>query len=508
MAISTNKKGSVLLINGIDISTPAEYIDDSSARDSVNFELSRNVLAKRSGTTVIGVAISTTDDIMAGRQYNRAGTLFNVRFGQSKIEYDASGTWTDLGTTLTGTTIDLVDTAIPTLSSKRILCSSNGIDGIQKWVGTGNFGLLGGSPPTPKFIQEYKTYLVTANIQGGTDVTQRVQWSDTANPEEWSTGNSGSVDLVEDGEDITGLGLFGNYITVHKKTSIYLGYLVSTTAIFRFDRKDTGAGAIANGSIVNIPGGGQLFLAQDGIRIFNGISTQLIPSKVNDEIRDTLNKDAAARAYSVLVQENDEIWIGLPIGSQTTGETVYKYNYINGTLLKDSRTSATTMWLGTGSTSATWDSLSINWDNYNERWNSGSLVAGADQINIGSTDGLTVKVDLTQTDDNSSAINAFWVTKDFQDSQERIGRWQRLELWAKGTSLTVEYSTDQGNTWVTFSGSPITLGNNYPTFDAPYVLYFDVIAQQVRFRFSDNSSTNSLGIKQFTLGYHPRELRQ
>jgi len=508
MAVTTKKKGSILLISGIDISTPAEYIEDSAARDSVNFELSRNVLTKRVGTTQIGAAISTSDDIMAGRQFKRSSTTYNVRVGQSKVEYDASGTWTDLGTTLTGTTIDLIDTAVPLLSGKGILCVANGIDGIQKWTGTGNMALLGGTPPVAKFIQEYKTYLVAANVVGGTDVSQRVQWSDTADPENWSTGNSGSVDLVEDGEDITGIGLFGNYVTIHKPTSIYLGYLVSTSAIFRFDRKDTGAGTVANGSIVNIPGGGQLFLAQDGIRIFNGISTQLIPSKVNDEIRDSLNQDKAFRAYSVLKKDNDEIWIGLPIGSQTTGETVYKYNYITGVLLKDSRANATTMWLGTSSDSSTWDDLPVTWDSYTKRWNEGALIAGSDQINIGFTDGLTVKVDPTQFDDNSSAINAFWVTKDFQDSQERIGRWQRLELWAKGTSLTVEYSTDQGNNWTTFSGSPITLSSNYPTFDSPYVLYFDIIAQQVRFRFSDNSSTNSLGIKQFTLGYHPRELRQ
>ena len=39
-----------------------------------------------------------------------------------------------------------------------------------------------------------------------------MQWCDTAKPEEWTTGNAGAVDLEEDGGDITGLSLFGNYL--------------------------------------------------------------------------------------------------------------------------------------------------------------------------------------------------------------------------------------------------------------------------------------------------------
>jgi hypothetical protein len=174
---------------------------------------------------------------MGGREFVCEGVKYNIRVGLDKIEKynDVTTSWDDITvdkTDLTGTTTDLVSTALPLLSGESIICITNGKDAIVKWNATGLCEVLGGTPPVAKFIQEYKTYLVCANIQGGVDISQRVQWSDTADPEEWSGGNSGAVDLIEDGGDITGLSLFGDYLCVHKQNSIYLGYLLVVLPYF------------------------------------------------------------------------------------------------------------------------------------------------------------------------------------------------------------------------------------------------------------------------------------
>ena len=515
MGRTYQKKGSILLIEGIDTSKPAEYINSQAVRNSENFELSRDVLTKRTGTSVLGSVVAGTDlEIMHGAELTREGVKYNVRVSPDKIQYQNSATtWSDITgsvggeAVLTAANTDLVSMAVPLLSGKRILCVTNGINDIRKWTGTGNTAVLGGSPPKAKFIQEYKTYLVCANIAGGTDISQRVQWSDTADPEEWSTGNSGTVDLEEDGGDITGLNLYGNYLAVHKTSSIYLGYLVNTTDIFRFDRKATGSGTVAHNTIVNIPTGEQVFLASDGIRVFNGITAPRIPSFVNDEIRDMLSAEFSYRSWAVLVKEKDEVWFGMPIGSQEWGETVYKFNYKKGTVLKDTRSGASAGWLGTNSTSSTWDDMEQTWDQCTDRWNNVGLAGESDQINIGDNVGYTVKVDSTQLDDNSNNINAVIETGDFQHSQDVISRWLRLELWAKGDTVTVEYSTDQGESWTAMGASPFTLSSVYPPLTSPDVFYFDVVGSTIRFRFSNNTSDESLSIKQFIVGYRPRELR-
>jgi hypothetical protein len=136
-----------------------------------------------------------------------------------------------------------------------------------------------------------------------------------------------------------------------------------------------------------------------------------------------------------------------------------------------------------------------------------SLSQDAEQINLGHTDGTVTVVDETLKADNGSNINAYFVTKDFQDSQDTISRWKQMEIWAKGGTLTVEYSTDGGDNWTEISNSPLTLTTTFPDFDSPDILYFDVVSSKIRFRFSNDTDDESLSIKQFILQYSQRENR-
>lgn len=517
MSVSTLKKGALLLLEGFDTNKPAEYIAETAASHVQNFMLDRGILTKRYGTTLKGAVVGGTARIMAGREVTIDGVKYNIRIGVDKIERWNSGTsaWVDItGTDLTGSVDDMIDTAVPLIDGQPALVITNGIDNIRKWTGTGNTQdldiALGDTIPIAKFIQEYKTYLVCANIKGGVDIDQRVQWSDTADPETWNDGNAGSTDLVEDGEEITGLNIFGDYLCVHKKTSIYLGYLVSTSAIFRFDRKTTEIGAIANQSIVNLPTGEQIFLGHDGLHLFNGVSAPVIISPVNDEIRDSLNKEYAYKAWGVLVQEKDEVWIGIPIGNQVVGETVYKYNYKTGLCYKDTRSDINTAWQASSSTSLTWDDFdnSVTWDSLIDRWNSGQLGTLAGEIHFGSSDGYTTIQDIAVTADNGVAIDCSWTSKDFENEEKgRLSRWLELQLWAKGSgTIKVEYSTDAGETYTEMSGSPLTLSDSFPSDSSPQKCYFDVVSSKCRIRLSNNTATDVVGIKQFILGYRNREL--
>jgi hypothetical protein len=452
-----------------------------------------------------------SEEIMRGCEFERAGTTYHVRIGTTNIEHYTGGDWVEItGTNLSGDTDNLVDIAFPLLSGARILCVTNGIDNVRKWTGSGNTADLGGSPPVAKFIQEYKTYLVCGNIQGGTDIGERVQWCDTANPENWSTGNSGSRDLIDDNENITGISLFGDYIAVHKKTSIYLGYLVNTSDIFKFDRKATGSGTVANQSIVNLPTGHQAFVASDGIRIFNGIVATLVDAKVNGEIRASINADRWHKCWGILVKEKDEAWFGIPIGSQTTPDTVYKYNYKTGVIYKDIRSGQTAAWrAAASSTSKTWGSTSGTWGASTEKWSDSQIGADFTSIYFGSNGGVVSKYDSDVNNDNASAIESFWESKDFESQEKgRIARWKRLEFWAKGNTVDIYYSTDEGETWTQMLDAPFTLGSSFPDDTSPDVAYFDAIGSRIRIRFENKVDGETFQLKQFILGYTDRELRR
>jgi hypothetical protein len=357
-------------------------------------------------------------------------------------------------------------------------------------------------------MTEYRDYMLTAYVTtGGNTYPTRVQWCDTSNPENWSTGNSGSKDLNDDNEDITAIKTFGEYVCVHKKNSIYLGYLVSTTAIFRFDKKSSGLGTINHATVQNLPNGLQAYLSLDGIRLFNGVSSELIPSKINEEIKESLNFQYAKYAWSLVVPELDEYWVGVPIGSSQVGDTVYKFNYNTGVTHKDKRSNIISAWSYVNAVVLTWNDIAATWDSYLDRWDSNALGVSTFIPMFGDTAGYCTYRNIAVNNDNLIANDGFWESKDFEaDEKGILARWLGAEIWALGNSVSVSYSTDGGLTWS--AETSFTLDSDYPADDSPDIYYFDVAASRCRLRFRNNTLGQTFSLKQFALRYVNREARK
>lgn len=509
------KKQSLLPILGLNPSMPAEYIDDRETPNCQNISIDRYCIQKRIGSVQIGDPNDSETEIgeriLAYRELY-AGSAHNfLRIGLTKVHSMnySDGKWTDrANAALTGTDVDRVDTALPILSGARILTFTNGVDNIRKWAGGVNDDAdLGGSPPLAKYMIDYETYLIIANVtSGGTNYPMRVQWSDTGAPETWSGGQAGSKELSEDGQDITGLSIFGNYVCVHKESAIYLGYLVDTSSVFKFDRKNTGVGTVCFATIQNLPNGEQAFLARNGIHLFNGISAPLIPSPIMDELREGINAEYLYKCWSELIEEENEYWVGVPIGSQTEPSTVYKYNYLTGRCFKDTRTNITASGRFSATSQLSWSDQVGSWKQATGKWDDIKVTALFKTVAFGDTSGVSSK----RTDypnDISTAIDAFWESKDYQSEDiGRMCRWQKIQLWAKGNSVKIEYSTDAGSTWKTIATQ--TLGADYPADSSPIELYFDAVSTKIRFRFSNNVVDEQFNLKQFIPWYTEREMAQ
>lgn len=515
----TVRKGVPLPVLGLDVSKPAEFADPRSSPDCLNMELYRTTIRKRLGTVALGASLG--ERVMAFGQLQIASTIYVVRVGATKVELlnQNAGTWSTIASApLTGTTGDRFCFAFPLLSAAKIMTFTNGVDPIRKYTGTGNDAALGGSPPKCKFMIAYRGYLVLAYIvDGGNTYTMRAQWCDTGAPEVWTGGNAGTIDLLEDEEDITGIGVFGDFITIHKDNSIYVGSLVTTSDIFRFDRKGTGVGAVANDTIKSIPTGEQIFLARDGLHLFNGITAPLIPSPVMDEMREQMNPQYVNKSWGVVVRELDEYWVGVPLGSDVEPTTVYKYNYRTGQVYKDSRSNVCAVSTYITSSQLTWNDKSGQWNSDTTEWNDVIYSALNPTLIFGETGGITTQRNPIYSD-NAAAINSFWVSKDFtiadiaQDEMGRLIRWTGIQVWAKGDSVKLEYSTDQGLNWTVIpdldGNLTFALASAYPTDASPLFGYFDVVTSQIRFRFSNSIITSSFTLEKFILYGVPREERE
>ena len=498
---------------GLDTSKPGEFLDPRATPDSFNMEMNRSIIRKRLGTVSVGSSLG--ERIMNYSELQIQNAIYVVRVGLTDIQVlnQTTRTWASIAhAALTGTQADKFSFAFPLLTGAKIMVFTNGVDVLRKFTGTGNDANLGGSPPIAKFCIAYKTYLVLAYITtGGNTYSTRLQWSDTADPENWSTGNSGSVDLVEDSQDITGLGVFGDFITVHKDSSIYVGSVVTTGEIFRFDRKATGVGAVSQDTIHNIPTGEQIFLARDGIHLFNGITAPLIQSPIMDEMREQMSPSYIYKSWGVIVRELDEYWVGVPLGSDTEPTTIYKYNYRTGQVFKDSRSVTCAGYAYDKTSQLTWNDKTNSWDSDVTRWNDVIYSALNPTIIFGDTSGNSTERSAINND-NGVAISSYWVSKDFTAGdiagaeEGRLVRWTSVQVWAKGNTVLLEYSTDGGTTWATLVG--LTLASDYPTDAAPLYGYFDVVSTQIRFRFSNATAGESFTLEKFNVYAILRELRQ
>lgn len=501
---------------GLVVDTPAEFIDARSISNCQNIEIKRNIVQKRQGADALGLTMG--ERVQNAIELESGINTYFVRVGPTKVETIDKGTlaWTSIANTaLSAAEVDQVNFAFPLIAAVKFLVFSNGVNNIRKWNGTSTDADLGGSPPKCRFLIDFKGYLILAYVTDtGTDYPSRVQWSDVGDPEEWNpaTSAAGSADLLEDSLPITGISRFGDYVAVHKESAIYLGQLLSTSEVFRFTRKETGSGTIAQGSIQNLPDGTQIFLARDGLRIFNGITSTLISSSITDELRDSISPQWGYRATSILVKDLDEYWVGIPTGSQEDPETIYKYNYRTGQVYKDSRANLTCMALYRKVGAESWDSDASAWDTDASSWNSVVDLALFKSVVFSDGDGLCT-IRSSASNDVDEAIDSIWDTKDFTaadvDETKDLGsmmRWKSMDVWMKGGSVTGYYSTDSGETWT--SMGIIYLTSSYPLDATQNIFYFDVVSSKIRFRFRNNSLSETWAMKQFVLNYSFREARK
>lgn len=509
-------------VKGLDVGAPGTLVDKNSTTNCGNVEINRYLIRKRLGGSVLGATLA--ERILAYGGFQENGVNYLLRVGPTKVQsLDASGTsWVDIHNSLLAGGDDLtVDFAFPLLSGLRVAVYTNYVNNIRKWTGTGNDSDLSGAPKC-KFLLNYKGYLMALNVDDGSPnkFRQRVQWCDVGDIEEWDESvpgsQAGAVDLLEDDLEITGGAYFGDYAAIHKANSIYLGYLTGNDDIFRFDRKETTAGTCAHKTILNLPSGNQIFLSTSGFRLFNGISAPWIESTINEEIVEFLNPSFNYRCWGIIVKELNEAWFGLTIGSDALPRTIYKYNYLTGDLFKDSFADTVGMVTAAGlflkSTDASWDSDSDSWDTDTSRWDTITALAANPRVIWGFDEGISIE----RTDspnDNGIAIAAFWDSKDFtaedfgvEEAEGTLMEWQEVEIVAKGTGLTLSYSTDEGVTFTPLK--TFALNSEFQTDATPARAYFRKTSTKLRLRFENSVLSGTFSLKQFRIKAIAREERR
>lgn len=218
------------------------------------------------------------------------------------------------------------------------------------------------------------------------------------------------------------------------------------------------------------------------------------------------------KSQGIFIKEVDEYWLCVPIGSDTEPSTIYKYNWRTGQIYKDYRSGLTAFGLFLNTTDLSWDDMTGSWDSSALIWNSNINQSLNPVVIFGDSSGISTERTPTSNDDNGTAVESIWDTKDFTAADlgvpdiSTMFRWKGLSVWAKGQSMTVYYSINGGSSWVL--ATTLTLASDYPSDDSPLNVYFDVVSSQIRFRFYNNQDEEIFHLKKYQVKFSQRELRK
>jgi hypothetical protein len=485
---------------GLDYSQPASYLDFRNTFP-MNVRYSEGTLRKREGTQGLGSTISGANGVMHHAIYStQSENIRLMRMSKTKLEQwnESTTSWDDKtgGSDMTGGDTQYFDTAV----AENTLVGTNYHNTLWKYVdGDAGRSVLSASAPVCKFLEYLSPYLVAGYVTGGTNYHLKVQWTDTGDITDWNTGNAGSALLAHDPDPLRGLLNLNEYQAAYKKNAIYLGRKVDTSDVIKWDLVEVGTGLMNHRCVIEHQGL-HYFMGMNDFRVFNGVRSQSIGGPVRDRVFRQRNPDQDTAHWALHAKDYDEIWFFVVMGSDTYPANVYKYNYRNNFWYEDTAPSYRhgVEWFRQASVTiddlvGTIDAQAGIIDDYLSTTNSPTYV-------FGDNSGQTIYGDRSVSNDNGVAIDGRFETIDFVgETFERYKRWLQFDFWGKGNEVTVSYSTDEGSTWTSLGATTLT-----GTW-TPYRLYFDVYSEKIRFRFQNNTASETFHVRQFYPYYLVRE---
>lgn len=386
----------------------------------------------------------------------------------------------------------------------------NGVDKVQQYNKTAVIvvpNLPSSGNTIARTIAVYNDYVMLGfTTEGGTARPYRVRRCDTGDPTNWTTGNAGFDDLVNDTSDIQFMNVIGPYIIVYRDRSIVRGELVAADdKLFDFDTVVAQDGLVGPEGVASI-GDADIFIGHKTIWKYEG-GTELedvggnIFEKIFGLLGD-LNTEFRHRIRAIYVEELGEAWFIYPISGENFAIRLRRFKVrTNAWASRDFADSITAVGVHQRGSTLTWNDGVGSWAAQSTFWDSRAalkdaptIILGLDKANedqriteagdirvleddatIRITENnypLTVEYDYLQSQDISFGANddisVELRTKNFS-AIDRTLRFDRFHFFTKGQTITVDYSKDNGVTWITLGTLPASTSYTRKTIHKQFV---------------------------------------
>jgi len=362
---------------------------------------------------------------------------------------------------------------------------TNGVDNVYVFKPNDDTQVEDLASVKARYVIEFKNHLFLLDTtESGTRNPQRARWSDTATPDDFTNGNASYNDLP--GEDwIKGACKFASdYLVICKENSIWLCYATEDNDIFAFDQKVNGVGCAAGHTVKALPDR-VFFLGSDDVYEFDGLDVRSIGTNVKDQLISNINPAQMDRCFAAIIKELKEYWLFVPYGDNTYPNVAWCYHYDSGGWTRHSYGDyLTAIGKYEQQSGQTFDDASGTMDSDTGQFDDRYSLRLNPTIIFGDKDGVIYETNFDSYNDNDTAIDGYFETRDFNFTDLARRQWNlRLDVSWLGSGMDVDYSLDKGANWTT--ASSLSSANTLSREKVSLRTHSDWI----RFRFRNNSSS-------------------
>ncbi len=260
-----------------------------------------------------------------------SGTTQELRVQTTKLEYNNSGTWTEIGTDELTTGLD---TWFTQAGNKMYIL--NGTDNVFSYDGTTLTDMGNTDYPKGKYAAFWKNYLFICGdvVLNSTTYKNRVYFSDLGNPDTFTHASNWFDVGKSDGQPITGIAPLGEFLVIFKRRSIFVlsgsspDEWVLSASVNNLSQIASGIGCVSAKSIVQV-GNDLWFMSDDGVRSVKRNEQGSIPLMgiVSENMRETIEDINWSYADKIAgVYFDNKVYMAIPTGTSQTNDTIMVAN--------------------------------------------------------------------------------------------------------------------------------------------------------------------------------------
>ena len=318
----------------------------------------------------------------------------------------------------------------------------------------------------------------------------------------------------------------GNQMFIYKERGAIIAQTLSGRAAPTWQYQTLYAGSsgiLAANTLRNIGGRRQMFLGVGDIMMFDGRDIAGTSEKVFNQISDLVDVVDIHKSWAFWDEQRQDYQLWFPAGGTSNPARCWTYNVPKKAWYGPTEPNTTQGKYVLGEYSQELDILI--WSDQSSSWDSSAITWDAEQVSeqtpyLFTTSGMVYRVTGTSNLFDAGAIDTrldfselfFYEKQDPNAYRPPTGsrvlaRWEEVEIEAavgSGATLTLQYSTDEGNNFTSI-GSPVS--TTYDSTLRRYVWYPDFVADKVRWRLDKTGAGTSIRIAGARFAGQPIERR-